>query len=244
MIDPTEDRDREIAPTSKDAFDDASNHAVGGPSKDAFGGSSTDSAAHRWRVVVWDVPPAIECGATFRIKVGVTCGAGRGAGAQRVELTDHDGRPVGEATTGEASWPGTSALHFAEVALRAPDTPGLFGWGARLAQDARAPAAEHASAARFSVRSVPAPECLVHVRAVDAATQVPIEGARVVAHPYRGVTNAQGMAELRLARGEYRLFVSGRGYLPFRTSATVDADVAVTAELEADVEPSDAELWS
>ena len=36
---------------------------------------------HATRIVVWDVPPAVECGAPFRVKVGVKCAAECGAAA-------------------------------------------------------------------------------------------------------------------------------------------------------------------
>ena len=98
--------------------------------------------------------------------------------------------------------------------------------------------------ARFGVRVVPAPECCVTVVALDAASRTPVEGARVVAHPYRAVTDERGMAELQVPAGEYRLFVSGRGCIPFRFDGAVTADTTIRAELEQDRELSDADIWS
>ena len=98
--------------------------------------------------------------------------------------------------------------------------------------------------ARFGVRVVPAPECRVTVVALDAASRTPVEGARVVAHPYRAVTDERGMAELQVPAGEYRLFVSGRGCIPFRFDGAVTADTTIRAELDQDQELSDADIWS
>jgi hypothetical protein len=84
----------------------------------------------------------------------------------------------------------------------------------------------------------------VKVVAVDAASRAPVRGARVVVHPYRSVTDAQGVAELRVPKGTYRLFVSGRDYFPFRSDGEVRADITIQAELDADRGPTDAELWS
>ncbi len=98
--------------------------------------------------------------------------------------------------------------------------------------------------ARFGVRVVPAPACRVTVVALDAASRTPVEGARVVAHPYRAVTDERGMAELQVPAGEYRLFVSGRGCIPFRFDGAVTADTTIRAELEQDQELSDADIWS
>ena len=94
------------------------------------------------------------------------------------------------------------------------------------------------------MRVVSAPECLLAVTAVDAESGAPVEGARVVAHPYRTVTDARGMAELRVPAGEYRLFVSGKGCIPFRFDGEVKGDTRIRAELEQDRELSDADVWS
>ena len=79
--------------------------------------------------------------------------------------------------------------------------------------------------------------------AVDLESQTPVEGAKVVAHPYRTLTDAQGRAELRVPGGAYRLFVSGKQYFPFRHDCDVTADVTVRAELAVDRELSDDDIW-
>ena len=98
--------------------------------------------------------------------------------------------------------------------------------------------------ARFGVRVVPAPDCRVTVVALDAESRTPVEGARVVAHPYRAVTDERGTAELQVPAGEYRLFVSGKGCVPFRFDGAVTADTTIRAELEQDRELSEADIWS
>jgi hypothetical protein len=163
-----------------------------------------------------------------------------------VAIRDAAGRSVASARVGDAPWPGTAALFHTEIELHAPDAEGLHAYEASLETD---PAADNrpthtAASARFQVRAVPAPECLVKVVAVDAASRTPVRGARVVVHPYRAVTDAHGVAELRVPKGAYRLFVSGRDYFPFRADGEVSADVTIQAELAADRGPSDAELWS
>jgi hypothetical protein len=212
----------------------------------AFSRESSPPQIHATRLVVWDVPPAIERGTPFRVKLGVKCASQCGAHAWQVEVRDDEGRTVATASVSEAPWPGT-ALHVADVELRAPDADGLFAWQARVPYvegDGSAGPAHEAAAASFNVRAVPAPECLLKVLAVDARTRAPVEGAKVVAHPYRGVTGADGIAELRVSKGAYRLFVSGRDYVPFRADGNVEADTSITAALALDLGPSDAELWS
>jgi len=82
------------------------------------------------------------------------------------------------------------------------------------------------------------------VIAVDARSRAPVPGAKVVVHPYHALTNAEGIAELRVPKGAYRLFVSGRDRFPFRSDGEIDSDVTIQAELDEDFGPSDAELWS
>ena len=270
------------------------------------------------RVVVWDVPAAIERGERFTVRIGVTGSSARPPDGGRVEVRDHEGGSRAAAALDGDPWPGTDALYHTEVALVAPEAEGLYTWEAvavsvegpepRVAPEtgaaepggvveaggasdsygvaeaggvsetggaaepggvAEAGGASDSGAApepgaapetvgaaepgagthtggraRFGVRVVPAPECRVTVVALDAESRIPVEGARVVAHPYRAVTDERGMAELQIPAGEYRLFVSGRGCIPFRFDGAVTADTTIRAELEQDRELSDADIWS
>ena len=202
---------------------------------------------HATRIVVWDVPSAVQCGAAFKLKVGVKCAVECGAAARRVEIRDEQGRSVAAATVGDVPVAGTSALYFAELELRAPATEGLHGWEARAAEvvDVATGRITHTAAtAPVPVRAVPHPDCLLRVVAVDGRSRIPIPGAKVVIHPYRALTNAEGVAEFRVPKGAYRLLVSGRDRFPFRSDGEIDADVTIQAELDEDLGPSDAELWS
>jgi hypothetical protein len=201
---------------------------------------------HATRIVVWDVPSAIKCGASFRVKVGVKCAAECGAAPRHVDIRDEHGRVVGSGAVGDVPLAGT-ALYYADIELAAPPTEGLHAWEARVADlvDLTTGNTTHtAASAPFQVHAVPAPECLLRVVAVDARSRAPIPGARVVVHPYRTLTNADGVAELRVPKGAYRLFVSGRDRFPFRSEGEIDADLTIQAELDEDLGPGDAELWS
>ena len=213
---------------------------VEGSSGEAEAGSDKP---HATRVVVWETPPAVERGKRFAVRLGVTCAAKCRTAGWTVEVRDHDGEKRATTTLGDDAWPGTDALHHAEVALVAPDAEGLFTWEAAvLTSDAGV--AHTDSSASFGVRVVSSPSCLVTVVALDAESRTPVEGARVVAHPYRAVTDERGVAQLRVAAGEYRLFVSGKGCIPFRFDGELKADTTIRAELAQDVELSDADIWS
>ena len=197
---------------------------------------------HGTRVVVWDVPATIECGETFSVKVGVKCSSECRPDGWTVAVRDHDGKQRASGTTSSEPWPDTAGLHYAQVELSAPDTEGLYTWEAAAPVNALdIPHAE--GVARFGVRAVPTPECLLTVVAVDVENQTPVEGAKVVAHPYKTSTDEHGVAKVRVPRGEYRLFVSGKKYFPYRSDCDVKADLTIKADLSIDRELSDADIW-
>jgi hypothetical protein len=198
---------------------------------------------HSTRVVVWGVPSTIESGETFSVKLGVNCSSECRPDGWTVEVRDQDGETRATVTFGGEPWPGTSALYYAEVELSAPDTDGLHTWEAKaLADDLHLPHAE--AVAPFGVRVVPAPECLLMVVAIDMESQTPVQGAKVVVHPYKTFTDERGVAEVRIPKGEYRLFVSGKKYFPFRSDGEIKTDVTIKAELAVDRELSDADIWT
>jgi hypothetical protein len=82
------------------------------------------------------------------------------------------------------------------------------------------------------------------VVAIDMESQTPVQGAKVVVHPYKTFTDERGVAEVRIPKGEYRLFVSGKKYFPFRSDGEIKTDVTIKAELAVDRELSDADIWT
>ena len=181
---------------------------------------------HGTSVVVWDVPSAIVAGERFRIKVGIKCSSGCHLANTDFGIYDEEGAQVVTGTLPDERWPGTTGLYVAEIELEAPAGEGLYTWSVR----------GHAEGfASFGVRVVSAPECLVRVEAVDHISQTPISGARVIMHPYQAVTDERGVAEVRVAKGAYKLFVSQTRYLTFALPVDVTADMTTRAEL--DVEP-------
>ena len=206
------------------------------------GTETTVVEPHATHVVAWDIPSAIVVGERFRIKVGVKCSHECDLTNRNFGIYDHEGARVATVTLSGDRWPGTTGLYVAEVELEAPATEGLYTWsvkdpstglGAGPGSDVGIPHAE--GSASFGVRVVSHPEYLVRVEAVDQASQMPLTGARVVMHPYNAVTDERGIAEVRVAKGEYRLFVSQTTYLTFGLSVDVTADVTMRAEL--DLEP-------
>jgi hypothetical protein len=198
---------------------------------------------HSTRVVVWDTPSTIETGKDFDVKFGVKCSSQCPPDLRSLEVYDHEGEMLATRAIGDEVWPETAGLYYAQIGLRAPETEGLHRWEARV--PASASDIPHAEGiASFSVRVVPAPECVLTVEAIDVDNRTPVEGAKVVVHPYRAFTDENGMAQMRVPKGEYRLFVSGKNYSPFRATGEMKSDISIRAELTLDVGLSDADVWS
>lgn len=210
---------------------------------DASSSGALAAEAHDPRIAVWDVPATVERGKRFAIRVGLSCSSRCRPAGWTVEVRDQDGQKQATTTLGDDPWPGTDALYHAEVALVAPDAEGLHTWEAAAPTEDLAVARTGCST-RFGVRVVSTPACVLTVVATDAETGRPVEGARVVAHPYRTVTDERGVATLRVPAGEYRLFVSGKGAVPFRFDGEVKTDETIRAALVQDMELSDADIWS
>jgi len=212
---------------------------------------------HNRSLVVWDVPSAIARGESFAIKAGLKCEAECLPENWALEVRNHEGSAIANAVIGDQPWPDTAALYAAEIELVAPDSEGQFGWEvvAPVVKDEQAVAAGQAAAAgdgaghaeasaRFNLSVVPAAECLLTVVAIDRESQQPVSGLKVVIHPYRAVTDERGVAELNLPKGQYRVFVSGQHFFPFRVDGELTSDQTIRAELDVDRGPSDAEMWS
>jgi hypothetical protein len=189
---------------------------------------------HTTSIVAWDMPSAIEVGERFRMKVGIKCSNECDLTTREFRIYDHHGTQVACAMLPAERWSGTTGLHVAEVELEAPTEDGLHTWSIKARNlDEGVPHAE--ASVIFGVRVVSHPEYLVTVETVDRVDQTPLRGARVVMHPYRAITDDRGIAEVRVAKGAYKLFVSQTRYLTFGLPVEVTADTTARAEL--DVEP-------
>jgi len=189
---------------------------------------------HTTNVVAWDIPSAVVAGERFRIKVGIKCSNECRLTNRDFGIYSHEGAHVATGTLPGDRWPGTTGLYVAEVELEAPAAEGLYTWSVRGPRsDAGIPHAE--GSISFGVRVVSDPEYVVTVETVDKLSQTPLTGARVIMHPYKAVTDERGVAEVRVAKGAYKLFVSQTKYVTFGVPVEVTADMTARAEL--DLEP-------
>src|SRR5215510_2286092 len=191
---------------------------------------------HTTHVVVWDAPSAVVVGERFTMKVGIKCPNECDFTNTDFEICDHEGAQVARGTLTGDRWLGTSGLFVAEVEVETPAREGLYTWSVRgQGPDVGIPHAE--GSISFGVRAVSHPEYLVTVEAVDKDNQTPLSGARVVMHPYKAATDERGIAEVRVAKGDYMLFVSQTKYCTFGQSVDVSADMKARVELELEPVP-------
>ena len=190
-------------------------------------------SAHTTRLLVWGVAPAIEAGQRFSVNVGLKCSSGCDMTGRAFEVFDHTGDRIAGAALAGAIWPGSDGLFYHQLELEAPRQEGLHTWRIEV------PAAEgefphQAATHTFNVRAVPAPEFTVRIEAVDKKNETPLSNMSVTMHPYRGTTDARGIAEVRVPRGTYSVYVSGPGYYPGQKEMKVTGDVTTRAPLEAE----------
>jgi hypothetical protein len=189
---------------------------------------------HTIRALAWDIPPTVVTGEKFTIKIGIKCSNECVFANKAFAIYDHEDAEIAAGVLSSELWPGTSGLYFAAVELKAPSTADLYIWSVKCAgKDLELPHAE--GAAQFSLRVVSAPECLVTVEAVDKISQNPLMDAQVALHPYKAVTDERGLAEIRVAKGPYDLFVAKARYVTLGLPVEVTADMTARAEL--DLEP-------
>jgi hypothetical protein len=197
------------------------------------GEDSGPVAPHAMQLTAWDLPSAVAAGERFKFSVGVRCSAGCNLGGREFSLIDAQGQVVDTPKLGREVWPGTEALYVAEVNAVAPRETGRHQWQATMAGwHAETPHA--AGDISLSVCVVGAPECEVTIKAIDREQQTPVRNALVVMHPYRAVTDDNGIAKVRASRGRYDILVSGFRYLAASTSVEVADDLVTVAALDAD----------
>jgi hypothetical protein len=190
---------------------------------------------HGANVNVWGVPSAIPVGEPFGFKVGIKCSAGCRLAGREVRVFDHQGAQIAAGILRDDPWPDTTALYFVELRAQAPGETGDYLWRIETpGSESEVPHAAGSSA--FSVKVVAPADHEVTVEAFDVEKNAPIKGAHVLLHPYRAFTDANGVAKVRVAKGTYKLFVSGFNYIAYENTIDVANNIAIRAELATEPE--------
>jgi hypothetical protein len=201
--------------------------------------TATDATLHETSLAVWDIPtPA--AGERFTVKVGAKSSAGCALGGCRIEVLDGD-NVVASGILGDVPWPDTGALYWAEIELRAPQTPGPVTLAVRF--DAAELEKPHQDASSpFNVTVVARPD---HTLAVTVASGgLPIEDAYIRLGPYRATTDASGRASIKLAKGRYELVVWKAGYDTVPVPLAIDADASINVEARALPQDDPDSVWT
>jgi hypothetical protein len=191
--------------------------------------------AHAADVNVWGVPTATAVGESFSFKVGIKCSAGCNLAGRQVAVFDHEGTQAAAGHLRDDAWPDTSALYFVELQAEAPREKGDYRWRVE-APESRSDMPHATGSSTFAVKVVAAADHVITVEAFDVEKGAPIKGAHVLLHPYRALTDDNGVAKVRVAKGTYRLFVSGFNYIAYEDVIDVAGNMAVRAELAAEPE--------
>ncbi len=195
-------------------------------------------------MAVWDLPTPVVIGERFSAKVGIRCSAECRLTGKLVEVRNEAGISVGEGGLGDAPWPGTRALYWAEVFLEAPPREGSFTWSVGPAAPEWG-SSHRPSSAVVSVCTVGPPEHTVTVEVVRDDTGDPIDEVEVRMGIYRASTDDRGMARFELPSGEFDLIAWKPGLATDPASVEVigDLEVRVEARYVPDTDPDDERIW-
>lgn len=193
---------------------------------------------HTLDLDVWDLPPVVVAGRPIRVRAGIKCSGECAMGGQTLSVADAQGRLLASTAFTDERWPETEPIYAAEVAVAAPAALGRHAW--QITATADSLDLPHATASQQLIVTVVArPDCEVTVEVRDRETQAPLAGASVGLDPYQGTTNADGIATVPVAKGQYELLVDRRGYKPFATRLNVRAEIYTMAVLEAEPPPNE-----
>ncbi len=200
----------------------------------------TSDAVHETSLAVWDIAPAVVAGETFSVKVGAKSSTGCALDGSRIEVLDGDA-VMAAGCLGETPWPGSDALYWTEIEVRAPAQPGNLAYAVRF--DASALEEPHLGATSlFNVSVVAKPEHTLTVKL--NAGGAPVEAAYIRLGPYRAITNASGVAQVRASKGRYDLVIWKAGYDVPSTAVTVETDAVVPVEARMLPEDDPDAIWT
>jgi len=168
-------------------------------------------------LAVWDVPMPVVAGERFSIKVGATPAAGK-----TIEVHDAAGNAVASAALGHQPLAGTESLYWATLDLPSPRDNGVAEYTVRVAG---LPASS-----RFSVVAADQPRHTLTISVVERDSKAALDGVEIRLGPFHARTDKAGRAELRIAKGEYRLQLWRTAHIaqPVPISVTGDASLALT----------------
>lgn len=188
---------------------------------------------HTVHLSVFEIPSAIPASSPFTIKLAARCAAGCNLGGQSLRIHEVTGGNLYITQLGHERWPETDALYTCEVKLTAPVEAGSHSLQL-IAEKWTLDLPHTTKILDLSLNCVELPDCSINIQVVRFSDNTPIRGATVVAHPFRSMTDVNGMATLHVPKGTYELLVSASRHVPVSQLIEATENIFVTIELDAD----------
>ncbi len=183
---------------------------------------------HLTSLAVWGIPSNVAANTLFRMKVGAKCiPASCSLTDAVVVIRNQNYEWLAETELSSQPFPGTLALHWAEIEARAPRTEGVFQWEALLLDGEDHLPSSH----RFSFLVSRTPERSVTFEVAEAFTRAPIPGAVLLLDRHQGTTDPKGVGEILVPKGRYHLTVAKDGYHTCQSVIQVEESKVMKIEL-------------
>jgi hypothetical protein len=198
--------------------------------------------AHDTSLAVWDIPSPVVAGERLAIKAGAKSSAACALAGRRIEVCDDIGAVVARATLNATPWPATTALYWADLDFTAPAETGLRIWTVNF-DPAELDLPHQGTAAQFSVVIVARPEHRLTVTVMEQDSKAPIADVHVRLGAYRGATDANGSAEIAVAKGRYDIHIWKVGFEADAREVEIEADFTVAIEAAIVPEEDPDAIW-
>ena len=193
----------------------------------------TDSP-HEASLAVWDLASPVVAGRRTTVKVGLSCPSGCDLTGTGIDVYDETGTRVGGGRLGPAPWPATTALHWVELDVAAPNEEGDHSWSFQAT--AGGPSHGQVTAVVRFVASRP-PEHHVTLEVIQNDSGVPVAGVDLRLGRFRAVTDAAGVAHVELPGGTYEMCAWKIGYDLLSTTTLISNNATLRLELTPTAEP-------
>lgn len=187
-----------------------------------------DVAGHETSLAVWDLASPMVIDRQATLKVGITCPSGCSLAGAHIEIRDEQGTSIGSGRVGSASWPGTTALYWVEVAVTAPDTEGDHAWSVHAIP--LEPSHRPVTSVVRVVACRP-PEHRVTFDVIEQGSAAPVAGVELRLGSFRAATDSTGLAHIHVPGGTYDVCAWKSGYDLLSTTARISENAPLRLEL-------------
>jgi hypothetical protein len=191
-------------------------------------------ASHQTSLAVWDVASPVVAGRRAALKVGLSCPSGCDLTGTGIDVYDETGTRVGGGRLGPVPWPATTALHWVELDVAAPNEEGDHSWSIQAI--AAGPSHEQVTAVVRFVAVRP-PEHHVTLEVIQNDSGVPVAGVEVRLGRFRSATNDAGIAHVEVPGGTYEVCAWKIGYNLLSSTVHVAGDTTVHLQVAMTPEP-------